>query len=142
MNLRPKAADDVDINLTPMIDVVFLLLIFFMVSTTFVHESEIDLTLPEASKNANPDTIDKIDVAIDKEGQLFVNGVALVNRRVESIKRALRDARPEGVEPVVVISADAQASHQMVISVMDAARQIGLYRITFPINVSNDNDAD
>jgi biopolymer transport protein ExbD len=113
-----------------------------MVSTTFVHQSKIDLTLPEASQEVVEDAIDKIDVAIDKQGQLFVNGNALINSQLESIKQALRDARPEGVEPMVIIRADAQASHQMVISVMDAARQVGLFRITFPTTVPRENEAD
>ena len=132
MNFRPPTEQDVDINLTPLIDVVFLLLIFFMVSTTFVKESELELTLPEASEELREDPVDKIDVSIDRNGAVFVNQRALINAQLSTIRQALNDARSDGGDPVVIISADAAASHQGVVDVMDAARQAGLYRITFP----------
>ena len=132
MNFRPPTEQDVDINLTPLIDVVFLLLIFFMVSTTFVKESELELTLPEASEELREDPVDKIDVSIDRNGDVFVNQRALINTQLSTIRQALTDARSDGGDPVVIISADAAASHQGVVDVMDAARQAGLYRLTFP----------
>ncbi len=132
MNFRPTSEQDVDINLTPLIDVVFLLLIFFMVSTTFIKESEIDLTLPEASEEVHEDPLDKIEVSIDREGNVFINEMALINSKLITIRQALRDARTNDGDPVVIIRADAQASHQTVVDVMDAARQANLYRITFP----------
>ncbi len=132
MNFRPTAEQDVDINLTPLIDVVFLLLIFFMVSTTFVKESEIELTLPQASEELREDPVDRIDVSIDHNGAVFVNQRALINAQLSTIRQALTDARDDASDPVVIISADAAASHQGVVDVMDAARQAGLYRITFP----------
>ena len=132
MNFRPPVEQDVDINLTPLIDVVFLLLIFFMVSTSFVKESEIELTLPEASEELREDPVDKIAVSIDRTGTVFVNERALINSQLETIRQALADLQTESGDPVVIISADAEASHQGVVDVMDAARQAGLYRITFP----------
>ena len=133
MNFRGNRRQDVDVNLTPLIDVVFLLLIFFMVSTTFVKESEVELTLPQASAELRDQPVDRIDIAIDQNNQVFINGSALINRQLDTIKQGLLDSRPEdGSEPVVIISADESATHQAVISVMDAARQVGLYRITFP----------
>lgn len=132
MNFRPPTEQDVDINLTPLIDVVFLLLIFFMVSTTFVKESELELTLPEASEELRDDPVDKIDVSLDRNGNVFVNQRALINSQLSTIRQALADARTDGGDPIVIISADAAASHQGVVDVMDAARQAGLYRITFP----------
>ncbi len=136
MNFRPPRQREVELNLTPLIDVVFLLLIFFMVSTTFVKESEIDLTLPEASADLREEPIDKIEVAVDRDGTVFVDGQALVSSRVETIRqalnRALSGAQGEAGDPVVIISADAEASHQAVVDVMDAARQAGLLRVTFP----------
>ena len=138
MNFRPRGEDDVDVNLTPLIDVVFLLLIFFMVSTTFIRESEIELTLPEASAEARNEEPETIDIAIDRNGRYFVNGKALINTQVATIRQALTDARPADGKPVIVISADAAASHQAVISAMDAARQAGLNRITFPTKVRDD----
>lgn len=138
MNFRPRGEEEVDVNLTPLIDVVFLLLIFFMVSTTFIRESEIELTLPEASAEARENPVDVIEIAIDANGRFFVNGNALINTQLETIRQALISVRPVDVEPVVVISADANASHQAVVSVMDAARQVGLTRITFPTNVRDE----
>lgn len=138
MNFRPRGEEEVDVNLTPLIDVVFLLLIFFMVSTTFIRESEIELTLPEASAEVRENPQDTIEIAIDVNGRYFVNGNALINAQLNTIRQALNDVRPADVEPVVIISADANASHQAVVTVMDAARQVGLTRVTFPTNIRDD----
>ena len=142
MNFRQPRSREVDVNLTPLIDVVFLLLIFFMVSTTFVKESKIDLTLPEASEELREHTVTRIEVAIDREGNVFVNEQGLVNSRVETIRQALAEARgsAQGVDPVVVISADAHTSHQAVVDAMDAARQAGLLRVTFPTRTRAEDD--
>jgi biopolymer transport protein ExbD len=139
MNFKPRQEQELDVNLTPLIDVVFLLLIFFMVSTTFVRESEIDLTLPEASEEQRDAPLDKIDIAVDKKGQYFVNGKALINSQLATMKTALRELKNADGEPLVIISADAEASHQSVITVMDAARQVGLVRITFPTQIADDD---
>ena len=135
MNFGLPREEELDVNLTPLIDVVFLLLIFFMVSTTFIRESEIELTLPEASEDVRENPVDTIEVAIDANGRYFVNGNALINTQLNTIRHALNEVRPADAEPVVIISADANASHQAVVTVMDAARQSGLTRITFPIRV-------
>ncbi len=142
MNFRQPRSREVDVNLTPLIDVVFLLLIFFMVSTTFVKESKIDLTLPEASEELREHTVTRIEVAVDREGNVFVNEQALVNSRVETIRQALTEARgaAQDADPVVVISADAQTSHQAVVDTMDAARQAGLLRVTFPTRTRAEDD--
>ena len=140
MNFNPRHEQEVDVNITPLIDVVFLLLIFFMVSTTFVRESEIDLTLPEASAELRDEPIDKIEIAVDKKGQYFVNGKALINSQLETMKAALREQNTADGDPLVIISADAEASHQSVITVMDAARQVGLVRVTFPTQIRPDDD--
>lgn len=135
MNFRPRREEEVDVNLTPLIDVVFLLLIFFMVSTTFIRESEIELTLPEASAEAREEAVDKIEIAIDKDGRFFVNGNALINTQLATIRQALNEAKSDGGDPIVIISADAAATHQSVVTVMDAARLVGLTRITFPTKI-------
>ena len=141
MNFNPRHEQEVDVNITPLIDVVFLLLIFFMVSMTFVRESEIDLTLPEASEEQRDEPVDKIEVAVDNKGQYFVNGKALLNTQIETMKSALREHNTAGGDPLVIISADADASHQAVITVMDAARQVGLVRITFPTQIRQEEQA-
>ena len=138
MNFRAPRSEDFELNVTPLIDVVLVLLIFYMVSTTFVSESKMELTLPQASKEVPNEPADKIDIAIDHQGNVFVNNQALLNTQINTLRRALSAARKSGAEPVVIISADAAASYQAVIDVMDAARQAGLYKITFPTRVRAD----
>ena len=131
MNLRPQRREEVDLNITPLIDVVFLLLIFFMVSTTFERESEISITLPEASEEYAETKLDTIEVAIDAEGRIFVNEQLLLNTQVITIREAIRDGAYDMEAPPIVISADAKATHQLVVRVMDAARQLDMTKITF-----------
>lgn len=131
MKLRHSPKESPDINLTPLIDVVFLLLIFFMVSTTFSRESELSIELPEASTRAEERPPESIEVAIDAQGRYYVNGRQLVNTQSATIRQALSKAAGEGKTPPVIISADAKTPHQAVVQVMDAARQLGLVRLTF-----------
>lgn len=138
MNFRAPQSDDVDVNLTPLIDVVFLLLIFFMVSTSFVKESQIKLSLPEASDEVQELPADTIEVAVDENGVWFVNGHALADRSDAALSSALAEVSREQGEPVLVISADRSTPHQDVIDIMDVARRLGLSRITFPVEVEAD----
>ena len=138
MNLRERPPREIEVNVTPLIDVVFLLLIFFMVSTTFVRESAIELTLPEASEEQTSDSPDVIEVAISRDGTVYVNGRALSDSRNASLRESLAAVMQAGAEQTVVISADENATHQAVIDVMDAARQLGLYRVTFPTRTPED----
>ena len=132
MNLRPRNDDDVELNLTPLIDVVFLLLIFFMVSTTFKDQSEIKLNLPEATTATIPaDDKDTIKVAIDGKGRYFVNDVPLVNSQAKTIEKAIKEAAGDNKEPMIVIKADKQARHQLVVAVLDAARRLKFMKIGF-----------
>jgi len=131
MNLRPQRADDTGINLTPLIDVVFLLLIFFMVSTTFERSSELAIELPEAATEAEPDEREQLEIAIDAQGRYYVNGRQLVNTQLETVRQAMRDAAGDATALPVVISADGKSPHQSVVTVMDAARQLGLVHLSF-----------
>jgi len=131
MNFRPDRRDEVDLDITPLIDVVFLLLIFFMVSTTFEHNSEINITLPSSSKEITEAKPDAVNVGLDSQGAVYINDKALVNAQIETIKTALSEALVGLDDPPIIISADANASHQSVVRVMDAARQLGLVKITF-----------
>ena len=126
-----KKKEDVQINLTPLIDVVFLLLIFFMVSTSFKKETKVSLTLPEANGEALDSSNQSIDVTVTKTGEVFVNGNGLVNRDVVTIKEALKQSSTDYQTPVI-ISADAAAPSQAVITVMDAAGQAGFNNLTLP----------
>ena len=138
MNFRNRRLDDVELNITPLIDVVFLLLIFFMVSTTFERESQINITLPEASEEVKEQEHLAIEVSIDARGEIYVNEQKLVNAQLLTIREALRIAAELGEDPQVIISADENAAHQTVIRVMDAARQLGLVRITFATKLLTD----
>lgn len=131
MNFKPQNQEELDINITPLIDVVFLLLIFFMVSTTFERESEINITLPQASEEVTKAKPDAINVAIDPKGNVFVNDKALVNGRLDTIKEAIFDILGHREDAPIIISADMEVDYQSVVKVMDAARQLGLIRITF-----------
>ena len=135
MKFRSRRPDDIDINLTSLIDVVLLLLIFFMVSTRFVEQSKIDLTLPAASLEAPAQLPVVVEVSINRQAQCYVAGRALVDARVDTIRRALLDASASLKDPVVVISADRETDFQRVVDVMDAARQANLTRVTFPLKV-------
>ena len=131
MRFRATLPDSPEINLTALIDVVFLLLIFFMVTTTFEWRSELSVELPKASaqEDARHDAV--VAVVIDAAGQVHVEGRRLDDARAPALRRALANAA-RGLDSVqVVISADAQTPHQSVVTVMDAARRAGLYRLTF-----------
>ena len=131
MKLRSRRREDVELNITPLIDVVFLLLIFFMVSTTFEKQSQMKITLPEASEEVTDVIPDTVTVEIDTRGRVFVNKQSLVNSQLLTIREAIRDASHDMKSPTVIIRADANATHQSVVKVMDAARQLGLVKITF-----------
>ena len=131
MKFRAASRDSPEIGLTPLIDVVFLLLIFFMASTTFERRSELRVELPEASAPASPRDDAVIRVVIDAGGGVRVEGRALEDPRTATLRRALADAARGLDSPPVFISADAQTPHQSVVTVMDAARQAGLYKLSF-----------
>lgn len=140
MNFRTRRKDDLDLNLTPLIDVVFLLLIFFMVSTTFEMKSEINIKLPEAAENRAEVVPDSIVVALDANGRVFVDDNPLVNAQITTIREAIRQSAQKLENPSVIINADANATHQSVVRVMDAARQLSLTRITFATRALEQTD--
>ena len=107
MNFKSKNKDEFNIDITPLIDVVFLLLIFFMVSTTFKHESEINITLPNASNKAVDAKPDAINIGLDLAGNIYINGTVLINSEFKTIKTALLDKIEYSEKPPVIISADA-----------------------------------
>ena len=132
MNFRSDRKQLPDLNLTPLIDVVFLLLIFFMVSTTFDKDSRIKVELPQASTQDERDKQDTIlDVTIDASGRFYVNQNEVINTEIETLKRAMEKAVKDKRDVPVIISADANTPHHAVIEVMDAASQLGLVNMTF-----------
>ncbi len=131
MNLRSNKKDDLDVNITPLIDVVFLLLIFFMVSTTFERESEIEVTLPEAAIDAPVSDDISIEITINAQGIYFVNGKRVLNTQISTLKQAMIKVAKGNENPIIIVSADANTTHQSVIRVMDAARQLGFIHLSF-----------
>lgn len=125
MNFRRQKLEEVSVNLTPLIDVVFLLLIFFMVSTTFTKESRLSLELPEASGEPAPQEAVPLEVVVNAQGQYSVNGSTVVNPNLKGLMAALEQVSGGDRSQSVVITADAKASHQSVITAMDAAGQLG-----------------
>ncbi len=126
---RPKS-DEAGINLTPLIDVVFLLLIFFMVSTTFQRDAGIELQLPSADREAPLTEQTWIDILVDRNGTYYVDGQELVNRRPETLKRALEQVLHTRDGDPVLIRADAQATHQSVITALDAVGRLGITAVS------------
>lgn len=128
MNLR--ARDEPEVNLTSLIDVVFLLLIFFMVSTSFVKQSQISIRLPQADNTAIvEDSVKSIDVMITEQGTYLVNGRELVNNKAETIRNALQKVSGGDTSLLLTISADANTRHQYVVTAMDVAGKLGFVQI-------------
>ncbi len=134
MKLLDRRSNEPEINLTPLIDVVFLLLIFFMVSTTFERETEISIELPEASGKPIETEERVIEISIDAKGRYFVNRQEVINTQLETLKRAIAKQAGDDKEPQVILSADKMTPHQAVITAMDAARQLGFVQLTFATN--------
>ena len=136
LNLRAKAEPEV--NLTSLIDVVLLLLIFFMVSTSFVKQSQIAIRLPEADATPPPaeQVVEQIDIMITEQGVYLINGRELVNNRPETIRNALRRVSDGDFSLPLTISADANARHQYVVTAMDVAGRLGFVQI----NIATVND--
>ena len=128
---RGKSRDEPDINLIPMIDVLLVILIFMMVTTTFSQMAELQINLPTAEAEKAADKPASINVAVDANGRYLVNNSPVANPGVQSLSLELRRAAGGKAEPVIVINADAKATHQSVINVMEAARLAGYSHITF-----------
>ena len=131
MKFRASNRASPEVNLTALIDVVFLLLIFFMVSTTFEWRTELGIELPEASAREGAKDVPVVDVVIDAAGGIEVEGRRIDDPTTRSLRQALARAARGLDSPQVVVSADARTPHQSVVTVMDAARLAGLYRLTF-----------
>ncbi|ETX11707.1 biopolymer transporter ExbD [Marinomonas ushuaiensis DSM 15871] len=130
MKFRRQKIDDVQINLTPLIDVVFLLLIFFMVSTTFNQSTELTIDLPTATTNAPSSNVSQnVELVITADGQYVINGQTLINERVGTLVQGLREVTKGDSSRPLIITADAKASYDMVLRVYDAAAKIGITKL-------------
>jgi biopolymer transport protein ExbD len=133
MRFRPRSyREEPEINFIPLIDVLLVILIFLMVTTTYSRFSELQINLPTAEANKPPERIDQIDVGVDAKGNYSINKNAVPGAR-DRLLQELKRAAGTMKDPVIVISADAEASHQAVVRVMEAAQAAGYGKITFTI---------
>ena len=130
MNLRRSRGEEPDVNLTPLIDVVFILLIFFMVSTTFQKESQIKIELPEASGEPAEQRKELLEIVIDAEGRYFIDQQQVVNTELPTLKRAIEKYLGEQRDLPVVIRADRMTPYEAVVRAMDATAQLGLVKMS------------
>ena len=130
MNFGSHRREEVSVNLTPLIDVVFLLLIFFMVSTTFTKATQLTIDLPEATGEPSETPDKQIEVLVDEAGRYRINGQPLVDNHVRTLQAAIYEVSAGDTTLSMVISADAQASHQSVVRAMDAAGQMGFVHLS------------
>jgi biopolymer transport protein ExbD len=132
LNLRPRRRHSQDVNLTPLIDVVFLLLIFFMVSTTFEKQTRIEVELPTAETVAEqPEEPEKLEILIDRTGRFYLNERELLNTEPATLKSAVHRVADGRADLPVMIKADGAAPYQAVITAMDVLSQLGLTRMSF-----------
>lgn len=131
MHFTHGSKEEPEINLIPFIDVLLVVLIFLMLSTTYSKFTEMQLRLPVADADTQRDYPKEVVVAVSADGRYSINKTALSDRSVEAVAEALGAAANGGKDNVVIISADASAAHQSVITVMEAARRAGLMQITF-----------
>ncbi len=141
LQFRRPSTDDVSINLTPLIDVVFLLLIFFMVTTTFERQTRLDVDLPsvEAAPEAMP--AERVDVVIDRDGAVAVAGRALVDSEPTTVERALAGSLQPGSEQVVVVTTDEQTPSRAILSVLQVIGDLGHSRVAFAAHAGASGEA-
>ena len=130
MKFARRARREIDVNLTPLIDVVFLLLIFFMVSTTFTKETHLSIDLPEARSSTNQFSETPVEIAITSEGDYAVSGVALLNRKAATLKIAIEKASQGDSSLPMIITADSATPHQSVVTALDVAGQLGFSQLS------------
>ncbi len=136
MNFRPRPRHEPEINLIPFIDVLLVVLIFLMLSTTYSKFTELQLRLPVADAQAARDHPRELIVGISADGRYVINRVPLAGRNVDAVAAALAEAAREHKDLTVIISADAASPHQSVVTVLEAARRSGLGQITFAAQTS------
>jgi len=130
LKFRRQKIDEVTINLTPLIDVVFLLLIFFMVTTTFKQTDELTIELPSAQSSQLSDSEkNKIEILITADGQYSLNGRTLVNEKADTLKQGILEVSEGDSSRPLIITADAKASYELVLRIYDAAAQLGFAKL-------------
>lgn len=130
MKFKRTRQEDSGINLTPLIDVVFLLLIFFMVSTSFTKETHLTLDIPEAVGSPTTDTAALLEIILEADGSISINGRALINNSIEAVKAGIQELSSGDNNLPVTLTADAKTPHEHVVKVMDAVGQLGFSRLS------------
>lgn len=131
MQLRAKKSEEPEINLTSLIDVVFLLLIFFMVSTTFEQQAVLKVDLPEASNVSHPENQpDSFELVIDPKGQYYLNDRQLMDGRPSTLRAAFEEAAGDKRDIPIILRADAETPHHFVVTAMDVTAQLGFTRLS------------
>jgi biopolymer transport protein ExbD len=133
---RGREREHLEINLVPMIDVMLVILIFLMITTTYSKYTELQINLPAADADKQLERSNEVAVLVDARGQYVVNRAPVPFVSIEQLAGELKRAAGAAAEPVVVVSADASATHQSVVRVMEAARAAGLQHITFTAQAS------
>ena len=129
MKFKRANRGELGINMTPLIDVVFLLLIFFMVTTTFSHQTRLLVNLPEANAEAAESDPEQVEILVARDGSFSINGRALVNSRIETLVQGLKLESGGDYNLPILLIADAQATHQSVVTAMDGIGQSGFIRL-------------
>lgn len=135
MKFKRKSVEDLHINLTPMIDCLLFILVFLLLTTTFTQQSRINLSLPDAQGVPPKDYQHKIEVVVDSTGHYAVNGQALSSKETADLSTAIKQSSQDRRDLMFVIAADAKATHQDVIRVMDVAGQLGFVNINISTKV-------
>ena len=140
MKFRRQSNQEVSVNLTPLIDVVFLLLIFFMVSTTFTKKTELQIELPEADGEQAEQQVDQVEVEINAEGDYSVNDQRLNSNNREALLERIRQVAGDDTSIPFVITADAKTDHELVVRAMDVAGTLGFSALSISTQRTPDND--
>ena len=130
MNLRRSREEEPEVNLTPLIDVVFILLIFFMVSTTFQKETKIDIELPEAAADPMEQQDEVLELIIDADGNYYIGDNQVIKTEIGTLKKAIQNFLGDRTEIPVTIRADRNTPYEAVVRAMDATAQLGLHQMS------------
>jgi biopolymer transport protein ExbD len=136
MKFRIRPQEELQVSLTPLIDVVFILLIFFMVTTTFDRNSELRIDLPEATAKEKPGSQDTLEIAIDAKGQFFVNQVRVISSTPKALYLAISKVVGNNKDMPVILKADGKTPHQFVVTAMDTIGRLGLTRLSIATNIA------
>lgn len=140
MKFKRKIREELPINITPLIDVVFLLLIFFMVTTTFTRETRLMVNLPEADATPSEVLPDQVEITVSRNGTYTINGRPLVNSEIATLMQGLELATQSDRTVPILLIADAEATHQSVVTAMDGIGQLGFTRLSIATQRPNDSE--